>query len=55
MPAAAPAEKIWFEIYLLIPIRDQSLAFNIWVDTNNFDLDNDLSAMKIIFQQLEIK
>ncbi|GAB6174944.1 hypothetical protein JCM15765_44220 [Paradesulfitobacterium aromaticivorans] len=46
MPAASPDQKTWIEIYSLIPIKDQNLAFSVWVDTNNVDLNNDLTAIK---------
>jgi len=55
MPAASPDQKTWTEIYTLVPINEQNLAFSIWVDTNEASLKNDVIAMKSMLQKLALK
>jgi hypothetical protein len=53
-PAAASANRSWIKIYVLIPIKDQRLAYSIWVDTDKKQLVKDTKAIEDIIKNLKV-
>ncbi|WP_425806137.1 DUF4362 domain-containing protein [Desulfitobacterium sp. Sab5] len=54
-PAASPEQRTWTEIYIVVPISGNNLAFGVSIHTDDASLNSDIAAMKSILQKVALK